>query len=95
MRASSNVGRHPLYWVHAGRLMHKLDTFTEQHRAAQKKLRGLSWNFYGNPGAFRLRPSQRRVPVLRAGSNVRFDVASVSPHWNARWHGLVPTRQSY
>jgi hypothetical protein len=43
-----NVGRHALCWVHAERLVHKLDTFTDKHRAAQKKLRGLIWNFYGD-----------------------------------------------
>ena len=26
------VGRHALCWVHAERLVHKLDTFTDQHR---------------------------------------------------------------
>jgi hypothetical protein len=109
-----NVGRHALCWVHAERLVHKLETFTDKHRAAQKKLRGLSaltacrrisplrglsaltacrcisplrglsaltacrcisplrgliWNFYGDLRIYRRRPSQRRVPALRA----RFD----------------------
>jgi hypothetical protein len=30
------VGRHALCWVHAKRLVHKLDTFTDLHRAAQQ-----------------------------------------------------------
>ena len=30
-----NVGSHGLCWVHAERLVHKLDTFTDEHRAAQ------------------------------------------------------------
>ena len=64
-----NVGRHALCWVHAERLVHKLDTFTDKHRAAQKKIRGLIWNFYGDLKAYRLRPSQRRALALRA----RFD----------------------
>jgi hypothetical protein len=63
------IGRHALCWVHAERLVHKLDTFTDKHRAAQKKFRGLIWNFYGDLRAYRLRPSPRRAPVLRA----RFD----------------------
>jgi hypothetical protein len=37
-----NIGRHALCWVHAERLEHKLDTFTDQHRAAQTRVRGLS-----------------------------------------------------
>jgi hypothetical protein len=28
------LGRHALCWVHAERLVHKLDTFTDQHHAA-------------------------------------------------------------
>ena len=31
------VGRHALCWVHAERLVHKLDTFTDQQRAAQEQ----------------------------------------------------------
>jgi hypothetical protein len=63
------IGRHALCWVHAERLVHKLDTFTDHHRAAQKKVRGLIWDYYGDLKAYRLRPSQRRAPTLRA----RFD----------------------
>ena len=37
------VGRHVLCWVHAERLVHKLDTFTDKQRAAQKRVRGLIW----------------------------------------------------
>jgi hypothetical protein len=64
-----NIGRHALCWVHAERLVHKLDTFTDKHRAAQKKVRGLIWNFYGDLRTYRLRPSQHRALGLRA----RFD----------------------
>ena len=34
-----NVGQHGLCWVHAERLVHKLDTFTDQNRAAQATVR--------------------------------------------------------
>lgn len=33
------VGRHALCWVHADRLVHKLETFTATHRAAQARMR--------------------------------------------------------
>jgi hypothetical protein len=36
-----NVGRHALCWVHAERLVHKLDTFNDAHREAQARVRGL------------------------------------------------------
>ena len=64
-----NVGRHALCWVHAERLVHKLDTFTDKHRAAQTRVRGLIWDFYANLKAYRLKPSPRRAVALRA----RFD----------------------
>src|ERR1700690_1113488 len=36
-----NVVRHALCWVHAERLVHKLETFTDQQRSAQQHRRGL------------------------------------------------------
>jgi hypothetical protein len=79
-----NIGRHALCWVHAERLVHKLDTFNEQHRATQTRvrslrrltallgispLRGLIWDFYADLKAYQLKPSKRRAAALRA----RFD----------------------
>jgi hypothetical protein len=71
-----NVGLHALCWVHAERLVHKLDTFTGMHRAAQKRVRGLIWNYYASLKAYRLKPTLlrvlsrlRRAAALRA----RFD----------------------
>jgi transposase IS66 family protein len=64
-----NVGRHALCWVHAERLVHKLDTFNDRDRAAQTRVRGLIWDFYASLGAYRLNPGRRRAGVLRA----RFD----------------------
>jgi Transposase IS66 family len=64
-----NVGRHALCWVHAERLVHKLDAFTDKHRAAQARVRGLIWDFYASLKAYRVKPSPRRATALRA----RFD----------------------
>src|ERR1022692_1653145 len=64
-----NVGQHALCWVHAERLVHKLDTFTDQHRAAQQRSRSLIWRFYKALKAYRDDPSSRRRAALRA----RFD----------------------
>jgi hypothetical protein len=63
------VGQHALCWVHAERLVHKLDTFTDPQRAAQQRVRGLIWNFYADLKAYRTQPSARRRLTLRA----RFD----------------------
>ena len=64
-----NVGQHALCWVHAERLVHKLDTFTDKQRAAQTRVRGLIWDFYAKLKAYRAKPSQPRAVALRA----RFD----------------------
>jgi hypothetical protein len=64
-----NIGRHTLCWVHAERLVHKLDTFNDLQRAAQTRVRGLIWNFNASLKAYRLNPGKRRAGALRA----RFD----------------------
>jgi hypothetical protein len=63
------VGRHALCWVHAERLVHKLDSFTDLHRTAQQRMRALIWRFYDDLKAYRAEPSARRRGELRA----RFD----------------------
>jgi hypothetical protein len=70
-----NIGRHALCWVHAERLVHKLDTFTDQHRDAQTRVRGLIWDFYADLRAYQLKPSKRRASALRA----RFDRIFLRP----------------
>ena len=64
-----NVGQHALCWVHAERLVHKLDTFTDKHRALQTQVRGLIWDFYADLKAYRLKSGPRRAGALRK----RFD----------------------
>ncbi len=64
-----NVGQHGLCWVHCERLVHKLDTFTDQNRAAQATVRELIWNLYRDLKAYRCAPTKRRKAALRA----RFD----------------------
>jgi Transposase IS66 family len=63
------VGEHALCWVHAERLVHKLDTFTDADRAAQAKTRALIWWFYRDLKAYCREPTARRRIELRA----RFD----------------------
>jgi hypothetical protein len=64
-----NVGRHALCWVHAERLVHKLDTFNDKHRAAQTRVRAKIWDFYADLKAYQLKPNNRRAQALRG----RFD----------------------
>ena len=64
-----DVGQHGLCWVHAERLVHKLDTFTDLHRAAQKRIRDMIWRFYRDLKVYQAHPSPQRRAALRA----RFD----------------------
>jgi hypothetical protein len=61
-----NVGPHGLCWVHAERLVHKLDTFTDAHRAAQAAVRKLIWEFYADLKAWCRAPSPQRKTELQA-----------------------------
>jgi hypothetical protein len=63
------VGQHALCWVHAERLVHKLDTFTDHQRAAQQQVRSLIWQFYADLKDYRIAPTPWRRAQLRA----RFD----------------------
>jgi hypothetical protein len=64
-----NVGQHGLCWVHAERLVHKLDTFTDEQRVAQNRIRALIWRFYRALKAYRRHPTAPRKAALSA----RFD----------------------
>ena len=64
-----NVGDHALCWIHAERLVHKLETFTDQQRVAQQRMRKLIWDFYADLKLYRSNPSQSRRRTLRT----RFD----------------------
>src|SRR4051812_26366141 len=60
------IGHHALCWVHAERLVHKLEPVTEAQHAAQARMRTLIWNFYADLKAYRAAPSPRRRLGLRA-----------------------------
>jgi hypothetical protein len=63
------VGQHALCWIHAERLVHKLDTFTDDQRAAQQHVRALIWQFYADLKDYRTNPTPCGRDQLRA----RFD----------------------
>ena len=64
-----DVGRHALCWIHAERLVHKLDTFTELHRNAQQRSAWPIWWFYADLKIYCAAPTVRRRAEMRA----RFD----------------------
>ncbi len=63
------VGKHALCWIHAERLVHKLDTFTDHQRAAQQLVRSLIWQLYADLKDYRITPT----PWRRAQLSARFD----------------------
>jgi hypothetical protein len=63
------LDQHALCWVHAERLVHRLDTFTDRQHATQQLVRALIWWFYADLKAYRRAPDRRRRCELR----VRFD----------------------
>jgi len=61
-----NVGEHGLCWVHAERLVKKLDAFTDKDRKIQNRVRRRIWRFYRDLKAYRLAPSDKRKAPLAA-----------------------------
>jgi hypothetical protein len=64
-----NVLYHALCWVHAERLVHKLDAFNQTNRAAQQAVRGQIWDLYRDLIAYKNAPSSGAKAELEA----RFD----------------------
>jgi hypothetical protein len=63
------VGRHALCWVHAERLVHKLDTFCARQTAAKEAVRAGLWDLYRDVKAYCRDPEPAAAAALRA----RFD----------------------
>ena len=64
-----NVGDHALCWVHAERLIHKLDCFCERQRREKERIRTRIWWLYADLRAYKENPTRRRRGELRR----RFD----------------------
>ena len=60
------IGRHALCWVHAERLVHRLDAFTDERRKSQASVRALIWWFYRDLLVFRREPTARRRAEMKA-----------------------------
>lgn len=64
-----NLGRHALCWVHAERLVYKLDTFCARQAAAKEAIRAGLWDLYRDLKAYCRDP----VPAAAAALRARFD----------------------
>ncbi len=69
-----NVGRHALCWVHAERLIHKLDAFTDHQRREKERIQARLWSLYAALKAYRQKPSKRLAGQLAR----RFDALFTS-----------------
>ena len=58
------IAEHALCWVHAERLIHKLDTFCEAHVQAKERIRRRIWRLYKALKAYRQAPTPRRAARL-------------------------------
>lgn len=58
------IAEHALCWVHAERLIHKLDTFCDEHVQAKERIRRRIWRLYKALKTYRLAPSSRRAARL-------------------------------
>jgi hypothetical protein len=66
------IGEHALCWVHAERLIHKLDTFCEAHVQAKERIRRRIWRLYKALKAYRQAPTPRRAARLTRRFNAIF-----------------------
>ena len=64
-----DVGSHALCWVHAERLVHKLDAFTADRQVAKEAIRDRIWAFYADLKTYARAPT----PEAKAELATRFD----------------------
>jgi hypothetical protein len=55
-----NIGHHALCWVHAERLIHKLDAFADSQRRQKERIRSRLWWLYADLKAYREKPTDTR-----------------------------------
>ncbi len=66
------IAEHALCWVHAERLIHKLDTFCKAHVQAKERIRARIWRLYKDLKTYRLAPAPRRAARLARRFNAIF-----------------------
>ena len=64
-----DIGHHAACWVHAERLVHKLDAFTEDRRVAKEAIRERIWQLYADLKAYARVPA----PEAKMELGMRFD----------------------
>jgi hypothetical protein len=59
-----DVADHALCWIHAERLVHKLDAFSDEHRQAKEGIQSRIWALYADLKAYRTKPTGKRKAEL-------------------------------
>ena len=59
-----DVAAHARCWIHAERLVHKLDAFTHEQRQAKEGMQGRIWTLYADLKAYRTKPTPERKAKL-------------------------------
>jgi hypothetical protein len=92
------LDRHALCWVHAERLVHKLDTFTDRQHAAQQLVRALVWWPCADLKAYKRAPDRRDGTSCGRASTGSSAAAPGSPPSTGCSRGCsrgcTPTRRS-
>jgi hypothetical protein len=59
-----DVADHALCWIHAERLVHKLDAFTDEQRQAKEGIQNRIWVLYADLKTYRTKPTAKRKAEL-------------------------------
>jgi hypothetical protein len=59
-----DVASHARCWIHAERLVHKLDAFSDEHRQAKEGIQSRIWALYADLKAYRTKPTPKSKTEL-------------------------------
>jgi hypothetical protein len=59
-----DVAAHARCWIHAERLVHRLDAFTEEQRQAKEDIQSRIWTLYADLKTYRTKPTPKRKEEL-------------------------------
>src|SRR5262245_36134614 len=59
-----DVAAHARCWIHAERLIHKLDAFNDEQRRSKQEIQPRIWTLYANLKAYRTNPTAKRKAEL-------------------------------
>ena len=88
------IAEHALCWVHAERLIHKLDTFCEAHVQAKERIRARIWPALRHLKAYRQAPARRRARELGRRFDSIFSTQTGFATSTGCWRGCMPRKKT-